>query len=244
MKASQKPLFNHAQGLAEYAILLAILVVGVILVLQVFGISLQDIYCRASMPFGGGESCSGGQEFCSDDFSGDLDMWDNVHAKTKTNDGALCVSAFNRIYNQCSIDENRSDYVLDLSGMEISEGTNGFDVFFRIQDNDVPTEYSFAAIDGYSFAYDANYRGGTFVFRKWINGRQTAPIAYVDASGYDLFGEPLDISVDVDGNTFTASVNGEVVLTATEDTYGEGGAGLRSRNKSFCLDNFSLGDVP
>jgi hypothetical protein len=56
---------------------------------------------------------------------------------------------------------------------------------------------------------------------------------------------PRDIEVVIKGDTFTAYINGEAVLTGIDDTYSEGRAGLRTWNATeICFDRFAIGSAP
>lgn len=225
------------QGLVEYGLLIALVAIGVILVLQMFGISVQDIYCQAATSLGGGESCQIESEYCKDDFAGNMDDWDNLYRPAAVQNGQLCMNRYSMMFNKCSIKENDSDYSVNISGANLNRG-NGYGVYFR-------TTNDHRRQNGYIFQYDPGFRGGAFLFRKWINGRETAPFARAYVPGYQWHGKPRNVQVVVEGNTFTAYVDGEVVLTASDDTYTEGGAGFRTWNGTeVCFDDFFLGTLP
>lgn len=233
---SQSP-SSSGQGLVEYALLIALVVIIIILVLQIFGITLQDVYCQVATTLGGGETCQIEKKYCEDNFAGDMDGWNNLYQSASIQDEKLCMNRYSMMFNQCSIDENDSDYTVNISGVNLNRG-NGYGIFFRATNTD-------RRQNGYIFQYDPGYGSGAFLFRKWVNGRETAPFARVFVPGYQWHGTPRYVQVKVEGNTFTAFVDGEPVLTATDDTYSEGSAGLRTWNGTdVCFDNFSLGTLP
>jgi len=101
-------------------------------------------------------------------------------------------------------------------------------------------------MNGYVFQYDPGYYPGAFIIRKWVNGRElSAPIAVAKAPGYDWYSSPRDIEVVVEGDTFTAYVDGVEVLTATDSTYATGGSGLRNWDSTkVCFDQFGMQSAP
>jgi hypothetical protein len=101
-------------------------------------------------------------------------------------------------------------------------------------------------MNGYSFQYDPGYYPGSFIFRKWVNGREIAtPFAVSKAPGFDWYSAPRDVRVVVKGDTFTAYVDGQPVLTAQDSTYTSGGTGLRTWDSTqVCFDQFGLNSLP
>lgn len=230
-------LAGGGQGLVEYALLLALIAIGVVLILQLFGISVRDVYCDAAAALGGGEACAE-QERCVDDFVGDGGEWNNRWGKWEVKDDQMCTSHGALSFNGCTMNDGSSnkDYTIKLDGATLKRG-NGYGVFFRTTKPD-------KRFNGYTFQYDPGYAGGAFIFRKWVHGRELRPFAVTSARGYDWYNTPRDIEIVVKGNTFTAYIDGEAVLTGTDDTYSEGGVGLRSWDGTqVCFDRFAIGSA-
>lgn len=140
------------------------------------------------------------------------------------------VSGENRTF---SGDPTWRDYTLGTS-VDLRQGP-GLGLYFRATNP--------KAVNGYVFQFEPNTnaaKGGSFVMRKVVNGRQQAPFASILARAtpaakngkFDWYGGPRQVDVRVKGNTFTASVDGADVLTAKESSFAQGEVGLRSWGKS------------
>lgn len=229
---------EKGQGLVEYALLVVLVAIALILILQLTGVRLSDVYCSVASGITGEETCTqGGENYCSDDFSSELDGWDTLTGAWKSGDGQVCTAGSAWAFNQCSLEMNVSNYTVSLDGVSLTKG-NGYGIVFRASE-------AGKKFNGYTFQYDPGYGGGAFIFRKWVNGRELSPFAVAPASGFDWYGSPKDVQLVVNGNQFTAYVDGQPVLTGSDSTYTEGGVGLRSWDGSeVCFDNFSIGPVP
>ena len=128
--------------------------------------------------------------------------------------------------------ENWTDYVVTFSG-ELHKG-NGFGVYFRAT--------NFKRANAYIFQYDPGYGRGAFLFRKIVNGRERSPFARVNAPAtYQWHNVLRQIKVVVEGDTFTAYVDGQQVLQASDDEYTHGGVGLRTWDGSeACFSDFKV----
>lgn len=225
---------SKGQGLVEYALLIGLIVVGTVLTLQLTGVRLSDVYCRAASAFGGEGVCGGVKYACEDTFNAGLDNWVKGQGAWQSKNESACASGVGMIFDKCSADLKPKDYTVQVSGAHLTKG-NGYGVFFRT------TLDEKGQFNGYTFQYDPGYGGGAFIFRKWVNGRELSPFAVAPAKGYDWYGAPKDVTISVQGNQFTAYIDGVPVLTASDSSYTEGGAGLRSWDSSqVCVDNFSI----
>ncbi len=230
---------EKGQGLVEYALLVALVAIAIILVLQLTGVRLSDVYCSVASGITGEETCAQGEEnYCSDDFSSEkLDGWDTLTGAWKTDDGRACTRGTALAFNECSLNMDAADYTVNLEGAALTKG-NGYGIVFRATDTG-------GKFNGYTFQYDPGYGGGAFIFRKWVDGRELSPFAVAPAKGFDWYGSPKDIQLVVNGDQFTAYVDGQPVLTGTDSTYKEGGVGLRSWDGSeACFDDFDISPVP
>ena len=227
---------SRGQGLTEYILILASTVVTILLVLELTGYSVRDGYCAAARGFGADGVCAGEQVYCEDDFA-NLDDWQTNWGTFTNQDGQICTSGTAKNYSTCSQSmANMSDYTIDLSGVHQTRG-NGYGVFFRGTELDGRT-------NGYIVQYDPGWRGGAIIMRKWVNGRELPPFATYRMPSYDWYSQPHDLRVDVRGNTFTVYLNGEEVLVAHDDTYPEGGIGLRSWDRTeVCIDGVKVSEI-
>ncbi|RME07737.1 MAG: DUF1080 domain-containing protein [Anaerolineae bacterium] len=214
------------QGLAEFALLIVLVATVASLTLVVTGTSLQDVYCSAVAGITGKDPCAAA---LSEDFS-DLSDWQIVWGRNwRIEDGKLCGSGWGALFNtQFSGD----DYTINLGKANLARG-NGYGVFFRAQNYSRP--------EGYIFQYDPGWRGGAFIFRKWVNGHELYPFAEARMPGYDWHGEDHQITVAVEGNTYIAYVDGQEVLRASDSTYTQGGIGLRTWDRTaVCFDDLTI----
>ncbi len=201
------------QGLAEYAFIAALIGIAVVLSLSATGTSLKEIFCTVAS----GLAMEG---ICSDtvamyeDFA-DLSDWTISWGNWDIDGEKLHGSRWGGIFHN---DFSGQDYTITIDSATLTQG-NGYGLYFRTQNPDNP--------EGYIFQYDPGYGDGAFLFRKWVNGYELSPFAVEKAPGHDWHGEEHQIQVKVGGDTFTAYVDGQEVLTASDDTYGEGGIGLR-----------------
>ena len=71
MKKNFHKLLNlRGQGLVEYALLVSLLVIGIVLVLNLFGLSVSDVYCNVSKSISGSqEVCTAEKVYCEDTFA-------------------------------------------------------------------------------------------------------------------------------------------------------------------------------
>ncbi len=134
-----------------------------------------------------------------------------------------------------------SDYTAAVDA-NLIEG-DGYGVFFRASGK--PNK-----VNGYTFQYDPGADGGQFVVRKWINGVEIwPPVAAAPAPpGYRWHGTTRHVEVTTRGSDFLVLVDGELVLTGRDATHASGTAGLRFRGPGeVAFDNFSVtaeGHVP
>lgn len=202
--------FERAQGFVEYILLIALISGTVALSLRALGITVRDIYCLVAGTFGFDQTCV---HYFYDPFD-TLDAWKVVSGKWSVRNGKLYGGpGEGRIFTDISAD----NYVITLHSATLEQG-NGYGVFFRVTNT--------PRFNGYSFQYDPGYKA--FIYRKWVNGYElNPPFAVARAPNYEWHGYPRDIQIVVKGNTFTTYVDGHPVLTATDNSYPEGGIGLR-----------------
>ena len=89
---------------------------------------------------------------------------------------------------------------------------------------------------------DPGYGGGAFLMRRWTDGHEESPFARVWADpGFEWYGVDRDIQVEISGDTFNAYIDGQLVLTGSDDTYASGGIGMRTwSNTLVSFDDISV----
>ncbi len=200
---------NCGQSFVEYMLLLTLIAGTVILSLRALGITVRDIYCLVAGSLGLDQSCG---HYFYDPFD-TLEAWNIVNGKWTTRNGKLYGGpGEGRIF----VGIPANNYVITLRSAVLETG-NGYGVFFRV--TNAPR------FNGYSFQYDPGYKA--FIYRKWVNGYELPPFAVARAPNYEWYGYPRDIQIVVRGNTFTTYIDGQPILTATDDSYRQGGIGLR-----------------
>ncbi len=242
MKKDSQMHSQRGQGVAEYALLLVLVAIGVFLLLQLMGISVQEVYCETIAAISGSPVCTP-QEYCGDDFAGGLDAWHTARGQPTQQEGKLCLQKDSQVFNTCSMEQKQSNYVIRMEDVVLEKG-NGYGVFFRTTDNG-------KGPSGYIFQYDPGmkYHGyppnGAFLIRRWVNGREIwTPLDIAPLAG-DVYDTPHDIEIIVQDDTFTVKVDGQQVLQATDSTYDSGGVGLRTwDNTQVCSAEYSLLPAP
>jgi fructan beta-fructosidase len=226
---------ENGQGLVEYALLLTLIAAAAMLTLRMYGITVAQAYCNISSLFGLTENCE--NAYCQDSFTDGPGNWTTDQNNTLPDprwdfeNGQLCTSSSGAIYNTCSQALDTGDYTVNLDLTTLNKG-NGYGLFFR-------STLINGKVNGYTFQFDPGLNA--FVFRKWVDGRELAPFAITKMPGYDWYGESHNIQVKAEGNTFTAYVDGVPILTGTDSTYPNGGAGLRTWDStSLCTEDFSI----
>ena len=129
-----------------------------------------------------------------------------------------------------------SDYTVNADA-NLTQG-QGYGLFFRVTDTANP--------NGYTFQYDPNWLGGTFIMRQWSGGYEFPPFAVASApAGFQWFDTNRHITLAVTGSTFTASIDGQQVLTGTNTAYSTGQVGVRTWGTSVAnFDNFQVSAAP
>lgn len=225
-----------AQGIVEYALILALIVGVVFLSLQAMGTSVGEVFCLVldglNFP---SQYCN--SAYCESSFDS-MDGWESAAGYGwEVRDGQLCNTSNpyrGYLFNQCSMENLPDDYTVRLNGATLDTG-DGYGIFFRLQNYDDKP-------NGYAFQYDAGYGGGAYVVRKWVNGYEiNPPIVANRLQGYDWHDSSRDVELQVQGDTFTAFVDGEQVMTFTDPNYESGGVGLRTWDRTaVCMDDFSI----
>lgn len=227
---------RSGQGFVEYAIIMVLVAINIILILQITGVNIKSLYCSIVNKLGGSSTC---ETYCKDSFAS-LSNWSQLgNSGWEAQNGMMCNTKANeqRAYSTCSTEQKvPDDYVIDFESVVLTKG-NGYGVFYRMQSKDPTT--------GYVFQYDPGVNG--FVVRKWVNGWEVNPaVKYISAPGTDWFNVSRKVKLVVKGSTMNAYIDGKLVLTANDSTYlNGGGVGLRTWDSTTaCFGNFSVSPIP
>ncbi len=240
MEKPSGSVFGNGQGLVEYALLLALIVIGIILSLNLMGVSLADVYCKAASGISDGEVCQAKllTKYCEDSFGGDSSNWQNVSGAPTMQNGQMCFQKSSQLLNKCSLKMPQSDYSINLNGVTLQKPGRGYGVYFR-------STMTASGLNGYAFQYDPG-AGNVLLIRRWVNGREVnPPIARVPINS-TIYNTPHDFKIDVKGDTFNVFMDGVQVMTAKDGTYPSGGTGLRfwDNTPTTCMNDFSIGQLP
>jgi hypothetical protein len=162
-----------------------------------------------------------------------LSAWTIVNGNWRNENGQLCGGGREgRIFVPLS----ERNYVINVRMALLQQG-NGYGIYFRAT--------NFDRVDGYTFQYDPGYSPGAFLFRKWVRGNELSPFARNNAPGYTWHNVSRQIRIEVNGNTFTAYVDGQRVLTGSDNTYTYGGVGFRTWDATqVCFDDLTVDPLP
>lgn len=218
------------QGLVEYA-LLAVLILMVVGSLQLYGISLQGAYCEVVSFFGAEPAACGAVVLLEEAFDS-LDAWTFTHGNGWVlEDGKLRIEEYGE-HRAFTGDEEWEDYTIHLGETVLYEGL-GYGVYFRVTDE--------PDINGYAFQYDEGY-GESFIIREVVNGYELHPPIAVEPApaGFDWYNTPHSVDVEVRGDTYTAYVDGNPVVSVIDDTSPSGKIGLRGWNTDALFDDLTV----
>jgi Flp pilus assembly pilin Flp len=238
---------SRGQGAVEYGLLLGLIAVVGILAVQLFGLSVFELFSRVNLVLGeGATSDDGSRVLFSSDFDGGLDDWESVNWNRRSSDlwfteaGRLVADRYSGIFLPDNTFDDFSYRVEDVDLSITSNSWHGASVFFRADNS--------SRIDGYSFRVQRPNRNdpGRIYFSTWANGYQVNPyIARVEApEDFDWEGT-YDLEVVARGTTLQGYINGELVLEAEDDTYSSGSVGLYSHSgSSLTADRIEVSSLP
>jgi fructan beta-fructosidase len=227
---------QKGQTLLEYAFIFVIIVLVLIAVFPILHQPIKDVFQKYENTIeSSSELWSSSGVVFQEDFSS-MDQWNTTR-------GIFSIDENGRVYNASSgenrafIDYEGENYTVDINVAHLTEG-QGYGVWFRSTDVD-----SSQGVNGYTFQYDPGYGSGAFLFRKWVNGHEQSPFGRVNVGEYSWY-DAHDVSLQVQGNTFTAYINGEPVISAQDDTYTSGTVGLRTwGNSQAYFDDITIEEL-
>ncbi len=229
---------ENGQGLAEYGLLITAVSLTAVAILSLLGVQIGDVVCQVAEGVGAEAACN--NTLFSDNFSSGPGKWRSFYGHddnwtfTDDEDPQMCHTGRGGDLILAEGSQG-SDYTISTDA-NLSSG-NGYGVFFRASENEN------GRLEGYTFQYDPGYRGGQFIMRKWVNGYELWPpfATATPPAGFNWHNSDRQIQVDVKGDTFTTSIDGEEILVAQDNSYTEGSAGLRTWSSSqACFDNFTV----
>jgi|JFJP01.1.fsa_nt_gi hypothetical protein len=214
--------FQKGQGLVEYALLLLLIAFVTGLSLNIAGVSVQDLYNQVTAGLRGENTdCSplaraGSEWDASDDkfWRGGIEQQEDGYRACPLCGGLLPGFSGN-------------DYQVGLSGVQVEKTNptwNGYGITFRAENGP-------KGLNGYMFEVEkVNKNNPTRIyFSKWVNGVQIKPYIKMFYLPSDIdWNNPPDMSVKVEGDTFTAYMDGQQVLQGKDTTYPTGGSGVFS----------------
>ncbi|GAB4409945.1 MAG: hypothetical protein Kow00123_23420 [Anaerolineales bacterium] len=235
---------RRGQGIVEYAVILGLIALVVVLALGAMGISVGDVYAAIVKALGGEVDC---KTYYHSDF-GTPPTWAEIkntfwgkYGQWQVKDGKLISP---RSGAMLLTGYSGSDYNISLNGIRLanqSSAWNGYGVMFR-SSLDAKNR-----LNGYMFEFERRTpkEPVTMYFSYWVNGTQvvmTPPgkMTVPANSGWD---NPANLSISVQGNTFVASMNGKKVMEATDpkNLYTEGAVGLASNaGSSIVVDDVAV----
>lgn len=250
-KTSKK---ESGQGIVEYALIMVLVSLVTVGSMSAMGVNMRDVYQNVADAFGGNQGSiinpdgpigQALRNFYANTFDEDMNDWSTAEwrklfgGRWRVQDGKLIgdrdAAAFLDNFN-------RDNYTLTATGIKFDNDKKnwlGGQLFFRA---DPETR------DGYVFQIEKrNYGKDTQIyFRKYVNGYQidpplaSAPIP----AGFD-WDNPTDIQIKVDGDTFTAYMDGGEVLQTTDSSYKSGTVGVASNQGSMMeIDDILIDENP
>ncbi len=235
---------RRGQGIVEYAVILGLIALVVVLALGAMGISVGDVYAAIVKALGGEVDC---KTYYHSDF-GTPPTWTEIkntfwgkYGQWQVKDGKLISPRSGAmLLNEYS----GSDYNISLNGIRLanqSSAWNGYGVMFR-SSLDAKNR-----LNGYMFEFERRTpkEPVTMYFSYWVGGKQvvmTPPgkMTVPANSGWD---NPANLSISVQGNTFVASMNGKKIMEATDpkNLYTDGAVGLASNaGSSIVVDDVAV----
>lgn len=235
---------RKGQGIVEYAVILGLIALVVVLALGAMGISVGDVYAAIVKALGVEVDC---KTYYHSDFStppswteiknsfwGNYGHWQAKDGKLiSPRSGAMLLNNY-----------SGSDYNISLNGIRLANKTaswNGYGVMFRSSLD------AKSRLNGYMFEFERRTvrEPVTMYFSYWVGGKQvvlTPPGKMVipPKSGWD---NPANLTISVQGNTFVASMNGKKIMEAADpkNLYTEGAVGVASNlGSSIVVDDMAV----
>lgn len=235
------PTRRRGQSLVEYALILALIAATLLLTLRLLGVSVADVFA-AMVAALGGDAC---EVYTDTGFDGGLDDWTPVEygfwrGDMGTSDGQLAAAPLSAMLLDGFSGE---DYTIDVGEVRLQQVRNvyqGYGVMFR------SSQDRRGRMNGYMVEIEKVNRrdSGTLYFSKWVNGNQVRPPIAAQRLSSDFDWEnPPRLKVGVEGDTFTAFLDGKEVLQGRDSLYTEGTVGVAANfGSKMQMDELSVSD--
>lgn len=204
-----KKRYREGQSTAEYGLVMGLVVLVAALVLAAAGTDVRNAYCSINEAVGG-RGCTVSPT-----------SWNAIRSGW-SEEGAIC----NQTLGEAQIlaeGFHGDNFSIHIDKASLYQG-DGYGVIFRYTLKE-------KGINGYTFQFDPGFGNGAFIFRKWVNGAELAPFEVVSAAGYNWY-SPHTIRLELKGSQFSLYIDNEHITTVVDESYKEGGIGLRTWDNS------------
>jgi hypothetical protein len=235
------PRCTRAQGIVEYLLLITLIALVAGLALDAAGVSIPELYDRAVSAIRGDETIVTADTECLQTVRA-AKNWDAF--KDKFWRGGVAYQ--DAMYQVCPLcggtlpGYSGENAIITLAGVNVSNvrnSWNGYGVVFH-------AKYEKKKLNGYMFEIERQNKNKPVqvYFSKWIKGKQIRPpLALLALSPAFDWENPPSVQVRVEGNRFTALLDGRQVLQASDDTFTEGGAGaIANPGTQMTFDDFTV----
>ncbi len=232
------------QGLVEYALVLALLVLVVVLALTAMGVSTQQAFSKVVEALGV-KQVSSCEILYQSQFDRGMNEWSPLtggfwKGGWRIIDGRLVGESLAAAILDTV---NETDYIVTAEAikLEMLRSTyQGFGIIFRASVHK-------QKLSGYMFEIEKKNAAdrGLMYFSKWVKGYQIfPPLASVEVPSRFDWSKISQMRIVAQGDTFIAFVDGQEVLRVQDSTYTQGKAGVAVNYGSRAtINNFSIASV-
>ena len=224
---------KSGQSILEYSLIAAVFVLVVIASVPGLRNSVISVFSQTQTTLENASELSSSSDYVYEEGFDNLDNWSISRGDYEVDDQGRLTNTSNgegRIFTDYSGD----DFQMNIDVAQLTQG-QGYGIWFRASETGEDED-----INGYTFQYDPGYGSGAFLLRKWEDGRESSPFGRVNAPDYD-WNAVHNVSLHVEGDIFTAFIDGEAVVTGSDDTYQTGEVGFRTWGSSRSyFDNITI----
>ena len=154
----------------------------------------------------------------------ELESTNPLSGKWRVNEGSLAPDEKEGVEHRLSFGENTwKDFELRTNVTLLSG--SGYGVYYR---GDGEKD-----ITSYIFQYDPGYGSGEFIVRKVYKGKEDGPFQRTPIpDGFPVYYQSHEILIIVLGDKHVIYIDGQIILSFSDDTFGQGSAGFRTWNRS------------
>jgi hypothetical protein len=232
---------TRAQGIVEYILLIALISLVAGLALDAAGVSIPELYDGAVSAIRGDETILITDTDCSQTMRA-TQGWDAFKDKSWRG-GVEYQDVRYQVCPQCGgtlPGFAGGDAVISLAGVNVKNvrnSWNGYGVVFH-------AKYEKKKMNGYMFEIERQNKNQPvqIYFSKWVKGKQIRPpLAVLNMTSTFDWENPPSIQIQVEGNKFTALLDGRQVLQTSDGTYNEGGVGVFANpGTQMTFDDFTV----